>query len=48
MELYVGVKIFLKNKEGKFLLGKRSKGKYPEVDDGWDIIRGRINLGQSF
>src|SRR3989344_4437320 len=42
MELKVGVKIILKNKEGKFLLLQRSKIHYPEVGGEWDIAGGRI------
>ncbi len=45
MELQVGVKIVLKNSEGKFLLIRRSAKKYPEVINNWDIPGGRINLG---
>ncbi len=45
MELQVGVKILLKNPEGKYLLLRRSKEKYPEVKDEWDIVGGRINPG---
>ena len=45
MELQVGVKILLKNPEGKFLLIRRSAKKYPEVIHHWDIPGGRINLG---
>ena len=45
--LQVGVKILLKNKDGKYLLIHRSAEKYPEVKDAWDIVGGRINLGTS-
>ncbi len=45
MELQVGVKALLKNKEGKFLLVRRSSEKYPEVGAQWDIPGGRINPG---
>lgn len=45
MELLVGVKVYLRNAEGKFLLLRRSLTKYPEVNDRWDIIGGRINPG---
>ena len=45
MELQVGVKILLKNDEGKFLLLRRSPEKYSEVDKYWDIPGGRINPG---
>ncbi|MCH8244582.1 NUDIX hydrolase [Patescibacteria group bacterium] len=47
IELQVGVKILLKNKEGKYLLLKRSAEKYPEVNDLWDIVGGRIDAGVS-
>ena len=43
MELQVGVKILLQNKEGKFLVLQRSKIKYPEVGAKWDIAGGRID-----
>ena len=45
MILQVGVKVFLKNKEGKYLLVKRSPAKYPDVKDPWDIVGGRIDAG---
>lgn len=45
MELQVGVKILLKNKEGKYLLVKRSADKYPEVGARWDVVGGRIVPG---
>ncbi len=47
MELQVGVKIILQNKEGKILLLHRNWEKYPEVkkDNSWDIVGGRINIG---
>lgn len=45
MELQVGVKICLINKDRKVLLLKRSK-KYGEKLDGqWDFVGGRINPG---
>lgn len=47
MELQVGVKILLKNKDGKYLVVCRSAEKYPEVGAKWDIVGGRINLGLS-
>lgn len=47
MELQVGVKILLKNKDGKYLVVCRSAEKYPEVGAKWDIIGGRINPGFS-
>lgn len=43
--LQVGVKAFLRNKDGKFLLIKRSPVKYPEVPNPWDICGGRIDPG---
>jgi len=43
MELQVGVKILLKNSEGKYLLIRRSAEKYPEVGARWDIVGGRID-----
>lgn len=48
MVLQVGVKVALKNREGKYLLLKRSPEKYPEVHrfgDVWDIVGGRIEIG---
>ena len=45
MILQVGVKVFLRNKEGKYLLIKRSPVKYPDVKDPWDIVGGRIDAG---
>lgn len=45
--LQVGVKILLKNKEGKYLLLRRSILKYPEVKSRWDIVGGRINAGDT-
>lgn len=47
MNLQVGVKILLKNKEGKYLLVRRSAEKYPEVGAKWDIVGGRIDPGSS-
>src|SRR3989338_4368941 len=47
MELKVGVKILLKNKEGKYLIVRRSAQMYPEVGPKWDIVGGRINPGSS-
>ncbi|HWP61798.1 MAG TPA: NUDIX domain-containing protein [Candidatus Paceibacterota bacterium] len=43
-ELQVGVKILLKNPEGKYLLMRRSPEKYPETQK-WDIPGGRIHPG---
>lgn len=45
MILQVGVKILLKNKEGKFLLLLRNPKKYPEVGPKWDLPGGRIEVG---
>ncbi len=42
--LQVGVKAFLKNKEGKFLFLRRSE-KYKDIKGNWDIVGGRINPG---
>jgi ADP-ribose pyrophosphatase YjhB (NUDIX family) len=41
----VGVKIFLKNNAGKYLLLKRSLKKYAKVVGSWDIVGGRIKYG---
>ncbi len=43
--LQVGVKALLKNKEGKYLLIRRSLEKYPNVEGRWDIVGGRIEPG---
>ena len=45
MELQVGVKAVLKNKEGKYLLLRRSRLKYPDFKGAWDIVGGRIDPG---
>jgi 8-oxo-dGTP diphosphatase len=46
--LQVGVKIFLKNSEGKYLILKRTKP-YRDGDiTRWDIPGGRINPGEPF
>lgn len=45
IKLQVGVKIFLKNREGKFLLLKRNLEKYAKVKGSWDIVGGRIDPG---
>ncbi len=48
VKLQVGVKILLKNKEGKYLLLRRSLEKYPDVVVGrWDIVGGRIEPGKN-
>lgn len=43
--LQVGVKAFLRNKEGKYLLLKRSAEKYKGTKGSWDIVGGRIDPG---
>lgn len=43
--LQVGVKILLRNSEGKYLLLRRNPEKYPEVGAKWDIVGGRIDPG---
>jgi ADP-ribose pyrophosphatase YjhB (NUDIX family) len=43
--LQVGVKVLLKNAEGKILLIKRSEEKYGKVQGSWDIVGGRIDAG---
>ncbi len=43
--LQVGVKAFLRNKEGKFLLLKRNPEKYKDTKGSWDIVGGRIEPG---
>ncbi len=46
--LQVGVKILLKNKEGKYLLNRRNPKKYPEGGGPkWDVVGGRIDPGSS-
>ncbi len=45
MNLQVGVKVLLKNKEGKILILKRSEEKYGKTNGSWDIIGGRIDPG---
>ncbi|MFA5932179.1 MAG: NUDIX domain-containing protein [Candidatus Paceibacterota bacterium] len=45
MELQVGVKIFLKNKDGKYLTILRSGEKYTNVPVHWEFAGGRINPG---
>jgi len=47
MELQVGVKILLKNPEGKYLIARRSPHLYRDIAGLWDIIGGRINPGQT-
>ena len=47
MELQVGVKALLKNKDKKYLLLRRSREKYPEIIGEWDIVGGRIDPGST-
>lgn len=47
MELQVGVKVLLKNPDGKYLLIRRATDKYQEVQHKWDIPGGRIDPGTS-
>jgi len=48
MELQVGVKALLKNKNGKYLLVRRNPKKYPGMEASWDMVGGRIHPGSSF
>jgi len=43
--LQVGVKVFLKNSKGEYLLLHRSAVKYPGTRGTWDIPGGRIEVG---
>ncbi|MDO8564371.1 MAG: NUDIX hydrolase [bacterium] len=45
--LQVGVKVFLKNQENRFLLLERSSERYPDIKNNWDIPGGRIIPGTS-
>ncbi|MFA5999761.1 MAG: NUDIX domain-containing protein [Candidatus Paceibacterota bacterium] len=45
LKLQVGVKILLKNKDGKYLVVRRSKDKYPEAGPQWEVVGGRIDPG---
>ncbi len=45
MNLQVGVKVFLRNAEGKLLLLRRSEEKYGKTSGSWDIVGGRIDPG---
>ena len=45
MILQVGVKVVLRNPEGKILLLKRSEEKYGKTAGSWDIPGGRIEIG---
>lgn len=46
MELQVGVKVFLQNKEGKYLVLERNLDKYKDIQkrSAWDIPGGRIEI----
>lgn len=46
MELQVGVKVLLKNPEGKYLLMRRSEYEQRSVGK-WDIAGGRVEAGDS-
>ena len=46
MILQVGVKVFLRNSDGKILLLKRAEEKYGKTEGSWDIVGGRIDPGQ--
>lgn len=45
--LQVGVKILLKNKDGQYLLLRRSLEKYPNIKGRWDIVGGRIDTDKT-
>jgi 8-oxo-dGTP pyrophosphatase MutT (NUDIX family) len=45
MDLQVGVKILMKNKEGNYLVLLRSAVKYPDAGAQWEIVGGRIDPG---
>lgn len=47
INLQVGVKIFLKNKDGEYLLLRRNAEKYKNTSGFWDIVGGRIIPGTS-
>lgn len=47
INLQVGVKAFLKNKDGKYLIVHRSSDKYGKTSGSWDIVGGRIEPGTS-
>ncbi|MBI2514882.1 NUDIX domain-containing protein [Candidatus Wolfebacteria bacterium] len=49
MELQIGVKVLLKNEDGRYLLLRRSPAKYPDVakTELWDIPGGRIEAGKT-
>lgn len=45
--LQVGVKVLLKNPDGKYLLVRRSAKVYPNAICGWELVGGRITPGIS-
>lgn len=45
IQLQVGVKALLQNKDGKYLIIRRNPAKYPEAAYRWDIVGGRITPG---
>lgn len=45
MILQVGVKVLIKNSEGKLLMLKRLEEKYGKIYGLWDIVGGRIDAG---
>jgi nucleoside triphosphatase len=47
MELQVGVKVFLQNSEGQYLILERNLDKYTDIQkrSAWDIPGGRIEIG---
>ncbi len=45
MILQVGVKAFLRGKDNKYLLVRRSAQKYGKTKGSWDIVGGRIEPG---
>jgi ADP-ribose pyrophosphatase YjhB (NUDIX family) len=47
MQLQVGVKVFLKNRDGRYLLLQRNRDTYPNTNGFWDIVGGRIEVGTS-
>jgi len=47
MILQVGVKVLLKNEEGKILMVKRNEKTYGKMKGKWDIPGGRINTNSS-
>lgn len=47
LQLQVGVKVLLKNKDGKYLVLFRSLASAPKSGQHWDIAGGRINIGST-